>query len=127
MEKRKKTVRILLENGASIDARDSRGYYPLHMAARSGNEKAIKILMEFGALHKATANDGKKPFEIASSPKIAKFIVTVHTQLKRDSQRAVMELRILKENLLQVQQQNLQLQEQVKKLMADVNELRNNT
>lgn len=42
-------VRILLTNGATIDARDSRCETPLHRAVSSGGLKAIRVLLEHSA------------------------------------------------------------------------------
>jgi ankyrin repeat protein len=42
-------VRVLLERGASVDARSPNGSTPLMMAARYGSEDAVALLLERGA------------------------------------------------------------------------------
>src|SRR5688500_13909067 len=39
-------VKVLLDAGAQIDARDIAHYTPLHQAARSGRSEAVKLLLE---------------------------------------------------------------------------------
>lgn len=42
-------VALLLENGATIDAKTRDGLTPLHCAARSGHEQVVDMLLEKGA------------------------------------------------------------------------------
>jgi len=44
-------VKLLLDNGADVDATDKSGHTPLHYAVRSGikSEPIINLLLEFGA------------------------------------------------------------------------------
>ena len=40
---------LLLECGAFVDSSDSRGFTPLHLAAKGGCEAAAIVLLDFGA------------------------------------------------------------------------------
>ncbi|XP_071516483.1 transient receptor potential channel pyrexia-like [Panulirus ornatus] len=42
-------VRTMLEAGANVDARDNAGFSALHLAAESGSEEVLGVLMEGGA------------------------------------------------------------------------------
>ena len=42
-------VKVLLENGAIIDAKTKDGLTPLHCAARSGHEEVVSTLLENSA------------------------------------------------------------------------------
>lgn len=44
-----RVVRVLLDNGADVHARDSGGDTPLLVAAKKGNEKMVEMLLEAGA------------------------------------------------------------------------------
>lgn len=44
-----KTIRWLVENGANIDARDSKGRTPLYHATKLGAEATVRLLLELGA------------------------------------------------------------------------------
>lgn len=37
---------VLLENGASLDATTKKGFTPLHLAAKYGNMKVAKLLLQ---------------------------------------------------------------------------------
>lgn len=43
-------VKLLLEHGAEVDARDCKGFTPLHLSARqAGSEEIVKALLDYGA------------------------------------------------------------------------------
>lgn len=42
-------IKLLLDNGADIEAEDNSKKTPLHLAARSSNEPAVRLLLEHGA------------------------------------------------------------------------------
>lgn len=70
-------IRILLKNGANINAATVSGLTPLHHAAESGSLKAAKLLLESGANPNLTNKAGAKPADIARSnnhPEIANLI-----------------------------------------------------
>jgi ankyrin repeat protein len=51
-------VRLLLDNGAGVNARQEGGFTALHGAAANGNEEIIRILLSFGADSTVLAADG---------------------------------------------------------------------
>jgi hypothetical protein len=51
-------ARLLLQNGAEVNAKDSDGYTPLHIAARNGHVDFLHLLVENGADLEAQNNDG---------------------------------------------------------------------
>ena len=64
------TVEILLENGASLDARDEDGSTPLHVAARGFNGAAskleiVKILLQHNSEVDARNNKDETPLHAA--------------------------------------------------------------
>ena len=45
----KPLINILLDHGANIEARDNKGYTPLHYAASNGHQATVALLLERGA------------------------------------------------------------------------------
>ena len=54
-----RAVALLLEAGASVDARQEGGYVPLHAAAANGDEEIVDLLLDGGADHTARTDDGQ--------------------------------------------------------------------
>ena len=60
------TVTACLEEGARPNARDKRGYTPLHWAARHNRDPAVtSVLIEAGADLNARSKDGTTPLDWA--------------------------------------------------------------
>lgn len=59
-------ARMLLDAGASVDARDHGGHTPLHVAAASGSEEGVALLLARGADPDATSHEGKRPVDFAT-------------------------------------------------------------
>jgi hypothetical protein len=51
-------IRLLLQNGAKVNAKSNNGSTPLHYAARNGNVDILHLLVENGADLEAQKNDG---------------------------------------------------------------------
>ena len=58
-------VRMLVESGAPVNAKQHGGWTALHAAADNGDEEMIKILLQHGADPLAQNDDGKTPAQIA--------------------------------------------------------------
>jgi ankyrin repeat protein len=58
-------AQVLLDAGAGVNARDSRGRTALHAAAAQGYTEVAKYLVEHGADLKAADNDGMLPVDAA--------------------------------------------------------------
>ena len=63
-------VKILLEKGADIEARNNYGDTPLICASRYGTLKVVKYLLENGADMEAKNNSGNTFFSYVSKEKI---------------------------------------------------------
>ena len=58
---------MLLKAGAKPNAADLNGYTPLHMAAKSGQEDVVEMLLHSGAdVNAATPNIGVTPLHLAA-------------------------------------------------------------
>jgi ankyrin repeat protein len=57
--------RLLLENGADVNARQQGGYTPLHEAAHRADLEMIDLFLEAGAEKAAKSDDGKTPRDMA--------------------------------------------------------------
>lgn len=59
-------ITALLERGANLEARDDRGWTPLHAAAAAGAAEATRLLMTAGADLEAEDSDGLSPAQVAA-------------------------------------------------------------
>jgi ankyrin repeat protein len=60
-------VELLVEHGANVHARDSRGETPLHLASKVGSFKKMMLLLEKGADVDAQDNENNTPLHLAAS------------------------------------------------------------
>lgn len=60
-----RTVEVLLERGAPVNAGADGGGTPLHSAASNGNVQIVRALLAHGADPNATKDDGKTPLDLA--------------------------------------------------------------
>jgi uncharacterized protein len=58
-------VRLLVEHGAPVNARQQGGWVPIHAAAQNGDREMVDLLLAHGADVDITNNDGKTPAMIA--------------------------------------------------------------
>lgn len=56
----------LLEQGANLEARNSRGHTPLHTAVKNGTIEHVNVLLRAGAKTNVHDNQGKTPLHFAS-------------------------------------------------------------
>ena len=66
-----RVVRVLLEHGADVSARDDTHSTPLHLASFKGNSEAIKLLIRHGADVNAQDERHMTPLHWAASSRLA--------------------------------------------------------
>jgi ankyrin repeat protein len=59
------TMRLLLDRGADVNARQQLGFTPLHAAAGNGDTAMADLLLSRGADPRARSDDGKTPADVA--------------------------------------------------------------
>ncbi len=76
-------MRLLVDNGASIEATDSYGWTTLHYAAFFGSLEIVRFLVLNCADLTAVNNSGETPYDIAQNEDV-KFYIQGMTMLKKD-------------------------------------------
>ncbi|KAJ1484785.1 ankyrin repeat protein, partial [Baffinella frigidus] len=61
-------TRLLIKRGADLNARNTQGWTPLHVACREGNEVLALLLVQNGADVSAETNQGHAPLRYATRP-----------------------------------------------------------
>lgn len=78
------SVKLLIENGADIEAKDkSYGRTPLLWAAEGGHEGVVKLLVEKGANIKVKDEDGRTPLSWASGRVDENIVKLLHEKLEQ--------------------------------------------
>lgn len=77
-----KSLDMLLEAGADIDARCDLGYTALHWAASYGSHHAAKLLLERGADLNAQNKQGQTPLHLAADKNVEMGLATVELLLQ---------------------------------------------
>ena len=73
----------LLDGGADINAEDSRGDTPLHVAvSEPGRSEIVELLLECGAVPFARDAEGKTPREIALASGSADYVSSIEESLR---------------------------------------------
>ena len=60
-----KTLELLIQNGAKLDAKDDNGQTPIHLAALRMRSSWIEMLVRYGASLKSRTKYGLTPLEYA--------------------------------------------------------------
>jgi uncharacterized protein len=58
-------VRLLLEHGAPVNARQQWGWIPIHAAAQNGDRAMVEMMLKHGADPKLANDEGKTPAAVA--------------------------------------------------------------
>jgi ankyrin repeat protein len=66
-EEKAEIVRLLIEQGADVKARDESQSTPLHLASSSGILGSVRLLLEHGADVAARDGCGRTPLHLASA------------------------------------------------------------
>jgi ankyrin repeat protein len=58
-------LRMLVENGADVNARQQQGFTALHAAAQNGDSEAVRLLLDHGADRELRADSNQTPLDLA--------------------------------------------------------------
>jgi ankyrin repeat protein len=67
-------IRLLVESGADVNARQHGGYTPMHSAANRGDFEILDLLLERGADPGAAAEDGRRPIDFAREERVKEYL-----------------------------------------------------
>ena len=67
-------VKQLIELGADVDAPNSQGDTPLHIAIKNNQFELAQLLSEHGAAHGVKNLDGLYPYQLSSNPQASEFL-----------------------------------------------------
>lgn len=67
-------MKMLLDQGADVDARNKIGRTALHRAASRGDEKAVRLLLKHGADVKVKDKKGRTPLDLAEDDEIRELL-----------------------------------------------------
>ena len=78
------TVKIILNYGADVNARNARGETALHLAARNEFQKVIEVLILAGCDPVVEDNDGNRAFDLTSDGDTVSLQILRHAAAERD-------------------------------------------
>lgn len=58
-------MRVLLDNGATVDLKDNKGMRPIHHAARHGLAQPVSVLLEYNCSVNDSDDQGQTPLHLA--------------------------------------------------------------
>jgi ankyrin repeat protein len=80
---------MLFGLGANLEARDFRGFTPLHRAVKKGHVLCVKMLLTRGSLISAQDNDGETPLHIAAKyahNECVKALLEAHADINAENE-----------------------------------------
>lgn len=80
-------LRLLVANGANVNAQDLEGNTPLMFAAKNGNTRSVDVLMEAGALSLVENKEGHTASELAEEAGHSRIVLRI-SQGKHDPDSA---------------------------------------
>ncbi|XP_077977699.1 uncharacterized protein LOC144433265 [Glandiceps talaboti] len=81
-------AQYLIENGATVDYRNTNGAIPLHGAALQGNTECVKLLLKHGADPKAMDHDGKTPLDLCDAEETKKVIYKANKKADKAKEKS---------------------------------------
>ncbi|XP_078614471.1 death-associated protein kinase 1-like isoform X1 [Branchiostoma floridae x Branchiostoma japonicum] len=74
-------VKLLVQLGANVEAKDKNGWTALHWASRIGNTEVVKLLIQLGANVEAKDKDGTKPLDYVRDQDRRRFLKNLATEV----------------------------------------------
>ncbi|NJM41688.1 MAG: ankyrin repeat domain-containing protein, partial [Anaerolineae bacterium] len=74
-------TKLLLANGAEVNAKQSGGFTPIHAAAQNGNTEMTKLLLDWGADPSAKTDEGRSAKDFAAEGKHDAVIALLDAKL----------------------------------------------
>jgi uncharacterized protein len=72
-------LRMLVENGADVNARQQQGFTALHAAAQNGDAEAIRVLLAHGADRNVRADSNQTPLDLALQRGLSEIVALLES------------------------------------------------
>lgn len=86
MKDKTDTVKLLMENGANIEAKDMDGWTPLHYAAAFSSVETVQTLVDLGADKESKTKDGSNPMDYARRDDVKNYLAGNDNIIREDSE-----------------------------------------
>ncbi|EKV57225.1 ankyrin repeat-containing protein [Brachyspira hampsonii 30446] len=74
MKDKPETIKLLMDNGADIEAKDADGWTPLHYAAAFSSLQTVQTLVDLGADKMSKTKDGNEPVYYAKGDDVKNYL-----------------------------------------------------